>query len=141
MSETHVPAVLRRLVRERASECCEYCLLPESLTLFTHALDHVIAEKYGGATDEANLALSCGICNGYKGSDLASVDPETAQIVPLFHPRRDRWADHFRLSGGRIEPLTATGRVTARLLRFNDPERVEERALCVSGGLVRTTAG
>src|SRR5688500_8409539 len=48
----------------------------------------------------------CSFCNQRKGSDLSSIDPETAQIVPLFHPRRDRWPDHFRISGGSIEPLT-----------------------------------
>ena len=30
MSATHVSASLRRLVRERAGECCEYCLIPEA---------------------------------------------------------------------------------------------------------------
>jgi hypothetical protein len=141
MSETHVPAALRRLVRERARECCEYCLIPEALTLFTHALDHVIAEKHGGPTTAENLALSCAVCNGFKGSDLASVDPQTGAIVPLFHPRRDRWADHFRLQGGRIEPLTPAGRVTARLLRFNDAERVEEREALVASGVLGSEAG
>ena len=48
MSETHIPAALRRLVRERAGHRCEYCLIPESLSLAPHAIDHVIAEKHGG---------------------------------------------------------------------------------------------
>src|SRR5436305_7567093 len=100
MSETHIPAALRRLTRERAGERCEYCLIPESATLFTHPIDHIIAEKHGGLTVADNLALSCALCNGFKGSDLASVDPATGVVVPLFHPRRDRWADHFRLEGG-----------------------------------------
>jgi hypothetical protein len=136
MSITHIPADLRRLVRDRAGERCEYCLLPEPFALTTHPIDHVVAEKHGGATAAENLALSCTICNGHKGSDLASVDPESGAIVPLFHPRRDRWADHFRLVGGRIEPLTPSGRVTVRLLQFNHPDRVEERELLLVAGVI-----
>jgi 5-methylcytosine-specific restriction endonuclease McrA len=141
MSETHIPAALRRLVRERAGERCEYCLIPEAMTLFTHAIDHVIAEKHGGPTTAENLALSCAICNGFKGSDLASVDSQTDAIVPLFHPRRDRWTDHFRLEGSRIEPLTPAGRVTVRLLRFNDADRVEERESLIAAGVIRPADG
>ncbi|HKI31902.1 MAG TPA: HNH endonuclease signature motif containing protein [Gemmataceae bacterium] len=137
MSETHIPAALRRLVRDRAGHCCEYCRIPESVTLTTHAIDHVIAEKHGGPTVAENLALSCAICNMHKGSDLASVDPLTGEIVLLFHPRRDRWSEHFRLMDGRVEPLTPTGRVTARLLQLNSPPRVEERALLVAAGMIR----
>jgi hypothetical protein len=106
------------------------------LALATHAIDHIVAEKHGGPTVASNLALSCAICNGRKGSDLASVDPDTGIIIPLFHPRRDRWADHFRLVSGRIDPLTPTGRVTVRLLQLNHPERVEERELLIAIGVI-----
>jgi hypothetical protein len=129
MAQKYVPVALRRLVRDRAAERCEYCLVPERLTLATHWVDHVVAEKHGGRTEEDNLALSCVLCNQHKGSDLTSIDPQTGAITPLFHPRRDRWADHFRLVGARIEPLTPTGRVTVRLLQLNHPDRIEEREL------------
>ena len=92
-------------------------------------LVHIIAEKHGGSADADNLALACSLCNMWKGSDLASIDDQTGLIEPLFHPRHDRWSDHFQLGGGRIEPHTAKGRATARLLRFNTPDRVEERTL------------
>ena len=106
------------------------------MTLATHEIDHVIAEKHGGPTDEANLALACALCNGFKGSDLASIDPESGAITPLFNPRRDRWTEHFRLEAGRIEPLTANGRATVRLLQMNHPDRVEERLLLVAAGII-----
>jgi HNH endonuclease len=138
MSQTHVPAAMRRTVRERARDRCEYCLVPESATFAPHCIDHIIAEKHGGETTEDNLANSCILCNQRKGSDLSSIDPETGAIVPLFHPRRDRWNDHFKLAGGRIEPLTATGRVTAKLLQFNHPDRVEEREQLAAAGLLET---
>jgi 5-methylcytosine-specific restriction endonuclease McrA len=136
MSRTHIPAELRRSVRLRARDGCEYCLIPESMTLAAHEIDHVIAEKHGGPTDADNLALACVLCNGFKGSDLASIDEETGAIVPLFNPRRDRWTEHFRLEIGRIEPLTPNGRVTVRLLQLNHPDRVEERELLVAAGII-----
>jgi 5-methylcytosine-specific restriction endonuclease McrA len=67
MSATHVSASLRRLVRERAGECCEYCLIPEAMTWALHTIDHIIAEKHGGTTAAENLALACTLCNSRKG--------------------------------------------------------------------------
>jgi 5-methylcytosine-specific restriction endonuclease McrA len=110
VAQKYIPVALRRLVRERAGERCEYCLIPEQLTLAAHWVDHIVAEKHGGQTEEDNLALSCVLCNQHKGTDLTSIDPETRAITPLFHPRHDSWEAHFRLDGARIEPLTPTGR-------------------------------
>jgi hypothetical protein len=109
--------------------------MPEALTLAPHWVDHIVAEKHGGQTVEGNLALCCILCNQHKGSDLTSIDPLSGQITPLFHPRRDRWGDHFGLVGAIIEPLTPTGRVTVRLLQLNHPDRVEERGLVVRLGV------
>jgi 5-methylcytosine-specific restriction endonuclease McrA len=139
MAQKYVPVALRRLVRERAGERCEYCLIPEEFTLATHWVDHIVAEKHGGRTEEGNLALSCVLCNQHKGSDLTSIDPETGQIAPLFHPRRDAWSDHFRFVGTQVEPLTPTGRVTVRLLQLNHPDRVEERELLQRLGMLPAT--
>jgi hypothetical protein len=50
----------------------------------------------------------------------------------LYHPRRQRWADHFHLEDGQIVPFTATGRVTVTLLQLNRPERVAERKLLLA---------
>jgi HNH endonuclease len=129
MSKAYVSTVLRRFVCERADRACEYCLIPEIAVLVSHEIDHVIAEKHGGQTDENNLALACTICNKYKGSDLASIDPLNGEIVRLYQPRRDRWRDHFLLEQGEIMPLTSIARVTVRLLQMNRPERVKERRL------------
>ena len=97
-------------------------------------IDHVIAEKHGGQTDESNLALACAICNKYKGSDLASIDPANGEIVRIFQPRRDRWQNHFQLQNGEIVALDAIARVTIRLLQINRPERIEERRLLAQAG-------
>jgi hypothetical protein len=137
MSVTYIPVPLRRQVRERANECCEYCLIPESLTWASHTIDHIIAEKHGGSTTADNLGLACTLCNIRKGSDLASIDKQAGFVEPLFHPRSDRWRDHFQLIGGQIEPLTPSGRATARLLQFNAPARVQEREVLFAAGAIR----
>ena len=138
MSVTHVSPGLRQLVRERAGE---YCLIPEGVTWAAHTVDHIIAEKHGGTTTAENLALACTLCNSRKGSDLVSIDEQTGAIEPLFHPRQNHWTAHFQLVGGRIEPRTAKGRATSRLLRFNDPDRVQERELLVASGSIRALPG
>jgi hypothetical protein len=129
MSKTYISAPLRRLVYERAHKACEYCLIPEIAVFASHEIDHVIAEKHGGQTEADNLALSCVVCNKYKGSDLASIDPATREIIRLYHPRQDDWREHFQLEAGSISPLTSIGQVTVQLLQINRPERVEERRL------------
>lgn len=124
---TYIPDALRLLVADRAGSRCEYCRLPQSAAYFTHEIDHIYAEKHGGATHEINLCLACYACNRNKGSDICSLDEESGDVISLFHPRKDNWQDHFRLENGNIVPLTPKGRVTARLLRFNSPDRVEDR--------------
>ncbi len=69
------------------------------------------------------------ICNRFKGPNVSSVDA-AGVIVRLFNPRSQPWADHFRLAGAVIQPLTATGEATAKLLRMNAAERVVERTSC-----------
>lgn len=132
---SYVPAPVRRLVRLRARNRCEYCLLPDDVSLYPHEVDHVVAAKHGGPTHESNLCLSCWVCNRYKGSDLASIDPQTGAVTPLFQPRQDLWSEHFRLAGAVIDGVTPRGRATVRLLRFNDAEQMELRGLLLSLGL------
>jgi len=126
MSE-HVSATLRALVQQQARHRCEYCLIHEEDPLYPHQPDHIIARRHGGQTHEKNLAWACLLCNRLKGSDLASVDVETGQIVRLFNPRLDDWSEHFRLKDGFILPLTAEGRVTEYLLKLNLPENLAVR--------------
>lgn len=136
MSKTYIPVATIEQVRERAKNCCEYCLMPEIATFASHEVDHIIAKKHGGLTQAENLALSCTLCNKYKGSDLTSIDPETGDIVPLYHPRQDSWPEHFYLKDAKINPLTAKGRVTVRLLQLNRPERLQERQLLIEAGIL-----
>lgn len=119
-----VPAPLRSLVIARSLQSCEYCLVHSDYTAFAHEVDHILARKHGGTTDADNLAYACAQCNRFKGSDIAAPDPVTGEITALFNPRIMAWADHFRLEGPRIVPLTATGRVTERLLQLNQIDRL-----------------
>ncbi|HIK17639.1 MAG TPA: HNH endonuclease [Leptolyngbyaceae cyanobacterium M33_DOE_097] len=134
---SYIPAALRRSVYDRANGCCEYCFTPELAAFASYEVDHIIAEKHGGLTQEDNLALSCSLCNKHKGSDLASIDPQTGEIVRLYHPRRDCWVDHFCLTGAKFTPLSPVGRVTVRLLQLNRDDRVEERRLLIEADILR----
>lgn len=58
---------------------------------------------------------------------MGSVVGPEKRFVRLFNPRTDTWHDHFRLVGSAIEPITEIGQATARLLRFNAPDRVLQR--------------
>lgn len=131
---SNVPAALKELIRQRAQGCCEYCLLHEDDAYFPHEADHIFARKHRGKTDEGNLCFSCSLCNRFKGSDLSSLDPETEQVIPLFHPRREQWKDHFKVVGAVIQPLTGTGRVTVLPLKLNEAERVVERETLLQMG-------
>ncbi len=129
---TFIPASLRQAVTDRARGRCEYCCKPQ-VTFYPHEVDHVIAKKHGGNTTLDNLAFSCFECNRHKGSDLASIDPQTDKITPLFNPRSQQWREHFRFDSASIIPLTPEGRTTVFLRRLNEEERLEERtALNVS---------
>jgi len=127
MSVTYIPTALRNLVYERADGCCEYCLVSEAVSFATHQIDHIIAEKHGGLTVEENLALSCALCNKYKGSDLTSIDNETGEIVRLFNPRKDVWSEHFKIENGVFIGLSPNARAPIRLLQINNSVRIEER--------------
>ena len=118
---------LRREVKERAGACCEYCRMPEWALLAGCEVDHVISRKHGGITDLSNLALSCARCNRAKGTDVGSISPTSGQLVRLFNPRIDQWAEHFHLDRAQIVGVTEIGMVTARLLKLNDYERILER--------------
>ncbi len=85
---------LEQLVWQRANSHCEYCRLP-ALEWLRFQIDHVIAEKHHGRTEEGNLALSCFHCNSFKGPNISGVDPLTGKITRPFHPRRDAWDKHF----------------------------------------------
>jgi len=130
-------AATREFVRRRAADRCEYCRLSQEHSELTHHVEHIVAKQHRGSDAADNLALACHRCNLHKGPNLTGIDPLTGEVVPLFHPRRDRWAEHFVLRGVRIEGLTATGRATVHVLAMNDARRVDLRAELVVRGELR----
>ncbi len=134
MSVTYINTALRRLVVSRAEGLCEYCLIHEADTYVGCEVDHIVSEKHGGLTTEANLAYACFFCNRLKGSDLGSIFPQTGQLVRFFNPRVDRWMEHFVLDGLLIVPRSEVGVVTAKILDFNTVSRVLERQILRAEG-------
>lgn len=118
----------RELVRRRAGDRCEYCLLPQAHSpLVRHHVEHIVPKKHGGTDDPGNLALACIDCNLRKGPNLAGLDPLTGSLTELFDPRRHEWDRHFDRSGIRIEGLTPIGRTTVTVLGMNTDDRIELR--------------
>lgn len=99
-------------------------------------MDHIVARQHGGSSDLNNLALCCIHCNRFKGPNIAGIDPSTGEVVRLFDPRRDLWAEHFRWSGHELQPLTAVARVTVQVLFMNDPEVANLRRELVEEGVM-----
>lgn len=125
----------RQLIKERAGNCCEYCRVAEEGRLSRLHVDHIIALKHGGTDHDNNLCQACYKCNGYKGSNVAGIDPLTDKASKLYHPRQQKWDDHFEInSDATISGLTAEGRVTILILRINDVERVRPRQMAMQLG-------
>jgi hypothetical protein len=116
-----VPATLRADVVHRAGERCEYCRLSQHGQEAAFHIDHVVPRAAGGPTTLDNLALACVSCSLRKWAKQTATDPDSGQEFPLFNPRTQPWAEHFRWEGQRIAPLTATGRVTVAALAMNRP--------------------
>lgn len=116
-----VPAALARRVVERADDRCEYCGLAQVGQEATFHMDHVTPLAAGGPTVADNLALACVSCSLRKGPRTSATDPDTGEPAPLFDPRSQAWADHFRWDGVSVVPLTSTGRATLTALDLNRP--------------------
>ena len=116
---------------------CGYCLSPGRLILGRLQIEHLVPRAKGGTTEEANLWLSCPLCNNYKGDRTTAIDPETGEIHPLFNPRTQSWPEHFRWSedGLRIMGLTPTGRATVAALHLaDDPDALTVRSYWILAG-------
>jgi HNH endonuclease len=126
---------LEQAVRLRAADTCEYCQLPQDHYRERFQIDHIISQQHGGPTAEGNLALCCVRCNLHKGPNIAGIDVVSGKVVPLFHPRRDVWSEHFRWDGAVLVGLTPTGRATVHVLNINHPGRIVVRESLISEGV------
>jgi hypothetical protein len=114
-----VPASLRRLVIERASDRCEYCGISQAGQVATFHIDHIVPTVAGGETTAENLALACVSCSLRKGARQELKDLETGETVSVFNPRQQAWKKHFAWNGVEIVGLTPTGRSTTTALDLN----------------------
>ena len=125
---------IKAIVRQRAGDCCEYCRLPQDAYDLTFHIEHVVASQHLQDDSLSNLALACDRCNLHKGTNLSTIDPDTQERVEIFHPREDRWSDHFAVVGPEIVGTTAKGRGTVRLLQMNAERRLMLRDRLIKEG-------
>jgi hypothetical protein len=116
-----VPVRLRRLVRNRAGDRCEYCGLSQEGQEAGFHIAHIVPRVAGGGTDMDNLALACVSCSLYKEARRSASDPLTGRAVPLFHPWRQSWEAPSCWKGAHVVGLTPTGRATVGALKMNRP--------------------
>jgi hypothetical protein len=116
-----LPATIRAAVILRAGQRCEYCKLAQAGQEAAFHIDHVMPRAAAGPTTEGNLALACVACSLHKAAKQTSVDPDSGEEVPLFNPRTQKWAEHFRWNGEMAVGLTPIGRATISALKINRP--------------------
>lgn len=60
-------------------------------------------------------------CNNHKYAKTEAPDPASGAPAPLFHPRRQRWRDHFAWDSTctLVIGLTPTWRATVEALQLN----------------------
>ncbi len=124
-----VSETLRAQVVAQAGGFCEYCRYPEAFNSGRFAVDRILPRARGGADNLDNLALACRSCNERKQDATKAHDPLTEDSVSLFHPRRDRWEEHFAWSDDfrYMVGLTPTGRATIARLQTNHSGVVRQR--------------
>jgi hypothetical protein len=138
----HVPLFLEKLVRKRSAGICEYCLLPQRWQEALFHVDHIRPRKARGPTTADNLALACVTCSLRKAARTRARDPKSGELVALFHPRQDRWAEHFRcLKNCKMLGRSPTGRATIAALGMNRPALIAIRKMLVKLGLPLQTPG
>lgn len=136
MTEGRVSAALKRAVAGRARGCCEYCRSQARLATHPFSIEHIVPRNRGGEASLDNLALACQGCNNHKYDKITGRDPASGQAVPLYHPRRDHWRDHFVWSVEflSIVGLTPIGRATVEALQLNRSGVVNLRRILYSLG-------
>ncbi|HRJ41161.1 MAG: HNH endonuclease [Caldilineaceae bacterium] len=126
----------RRQVIERAHGCCEYCLCQVDFATHSFSVEHIVPISHGGTNSLENLALACQGCNSHKYTKRETLDPVEQTIAPLYHPRQQRWQEHFRWSPDYtvIIGTTPTGRATVEALQMNRPGLVNLRRVLYALG-------
>jgi len=127
---------VRQEVKLRARYLCEYCHCPEYFSPDPFEIDHIFPLAAGGTSQPDNLSLACSGCNGYKSDYFVAIDPGTGQLSPLYNPRTDDWAEHFRWDAEftYIIGISAIGRATVDKIKVNRESIVNLRRVLVKVG-------
>lgn len=104
-NDLRVSATLKRLVEERACGLCEYCRSPASFSSQPFSVEHIVPKAREGTSVPENLALAGQGCNNHKYNKISVPDPASGELVPLYHPRRDRW--EIISPGARISRISS----------------------------------
>lgn len=129
MSRAHISTSVRQRICAEARYRCGYCLAQQDIIGVQLHVEHIKPESAGGSSEPDNLWLACSECNLHKGAQTQLLDPQTGEVAPLFHPRLQRWDEHFRWSEDATEILgmTPTGRATVLALSLNQPFMLRAR--------------
>ena len=133
---TYLSAELRTLLEDVDDGQCVYCQTTVDNTGQALTTDHIVPVVEGGATVFANLCRACRHCNEAKHDQTQAIDPITGELVPLYHPRQQNWADHFAWdqAGIHLIGLTAIGRATIVALDMNNALILFARRRWVNAG-------
>ena len=123
------PQSVRRTLRERAGNRCEYCRHSADFASGPFVCEHIWPRVLGAGDTLDELAWACSACNGHKHAKTHALDSQTKCRVRLFNPRRQKWTRHFAWSDDTLYILgrTAVGRATIAALQLNHLEVVNLR--------------
>ena len=101
-----IPTPLRQFVRQRAGGCCEYCLVPESHNpCASRSRSRCCSANTAAPRKKTILRCAAPCATSIRELIWPRSHPDTGDIMRLYHPRHDRWSDHFEIEGGRISTL------------------------------------
>lgn len=131
-----IPKKIRKQVAKRANHCCEYCKYLKAFCGDPFVIEHINPLSKDGKNTLSNYAYSCFGCNQSKFTATEAIDPITQKTVPLFHPRKNIWNEHFKWSSDLLtaEGITPIGRATIGRLRINRVELVNLRRFLIGNG-------
>ena len=129
------PAIRRQLTEMDGRGCA--CSRSPTIVGIPLIVEHILPLVAGGSSLIDNLCLSCYRCNEFKGPRTQARDPLDGQNSPLYHPRQQRWSDHFGWSADAtiLHGLTAYGRATIEALHLNNDWIVQARRIWIGIGL------
>jgi hypothetical protein len=111
----------KEVLRKDFRFSCAYCSTSEcEAQAVRMTIDHYEPRKARPDLEHAysNLMYACDQCNSRKG-DRCPPEDARATGYRFFRADEDRWGDHFRLNGRRLDPESNTGFYSVEALDLN----------------------